>query len=84
MTVAAVAYDNLKRGLMTQRVLALVVLLLVSNIVIGRDLPDRTKTPGVANPDVTQANIQAIAADWVVTYKKYVNRKSCPPLEHER
>jgi len=35
----------------------LLAVALLAASVFARDLPDRTRTPGVANPDVTQDNI---------------------------
>ena len=40
-----------------QRTSVFVALFLAWGTVLGRDLPDPTRTPGVANPDVTQDNI---------------------------
>jgi hypothetical protein len=36
----------------------LAALFLVWSVAFARDLPDRTRTPGVANPEVTQDNIK--------------------------
>src|SRR5947208_807983 len=37
--------------------LAVALAVLLSTPAFARDLPDKTRTPGVANPDVTQDNI---------------------------
>src|SRR5712691_5095797 len=52
--------------------LAVALAVLLSNSVFARDLPDKTRTPGVANPDVTQDNIdQTICVSgWPEPYNR--------------
>lgn len=46
--------------------LAVVLAVLRSNLAFARDLPDKTRTPGVANPAVTQDNI-----DQTIAYRTH-------------
>lgn len=65
----------------------LLALLLVCNAeAFARDLPDRTRTPGVANPDVTQGNInQTICVSgWTKTVRpstSYTNELKVKQIE---
>src|SRR6058998_3049874 len=54
-----------------RRFLAVALAVLLSATALARDLPDKTRTPGVANPDVTQGNIdQTICVSgWTKTIR---------------
>jgi len=63
----------------TLKLLLGVVLVLFISTAIARDLPDKTRTPGVTNPDVTQDNIhQTICVSgWTKTIRpptSYTNK----------
>src|SRR5712691_27286 len=58
--------------------LAIALAVFLSNAAFARDLPDKTRTPGVANPDVTQNNIdQTICVSgWTKTIRPPVSYTS--------